>query len=58
MDTQLIGELEQRVTGLLDDYASVKLENQKLREENRRLLEEREGFKQRVDAILRKLEGI
>jgi cell division protein ZapB len=58
MDTQLISELEQRVTGLLDGYASVKLENKQLREENRWLLEEREGFRQRVDAILRKLEGI
>jgi cell division protein ZapB len=58
MDTQLIGELEQRVTGLLDGYATLKMENLQLREENHRLLEEREGFKQRVDAILRKLEGI
>ena len=58
MDAQLIGELEQRVVSLLDGYASLKQENVRLREENRQMVEEREMLKQRVDAILRKQEGI
>ena len=58
MDAQLIGELEQRVISLLDGYVSLKQENVRLREGNRQMVEEREMLKQRVDAILRKLEGI
>ena len=58
MDAQLIGELEQRVVSLLDGYTSLKQENLQLREENRRMIEERELLKQRVDAILRKLEEV
>lgn len=58
MDMELFSTLEKRLESLLDGYAVLKRENLLLNEENRRLLEEREGFKTRIDAILKKLEGI
>ena len=58
MDTELLDALEERIATLLADHKAVKLENQALQEENRRLLEERDGFKVRIDQILKKLEGI
>ncbi|KAF0217548.1 MAG: hypothetical protein FD174_3227 [Geobacteraceae bacterium] len=58
MDIELFSALEKRIENLLDGYAALKRENLLLNEENRRLLEEREGFKTRIDAILKKLEGI
>ncbi len=58
MDTELFAALEQKVEGLLAGYAALKRENQSLRDENRRLVEERDEFKARIDVILRKLEGI
>ncbi|HEX9023697.1 MAG TPA: cell division protein ZapB [Geobacteraceae bacterium] len=58
METELLDVLEERIATLLADHKAVKLENQALQEENRRLLEERDGFKVRVDQILKKLEGI
>lgn len=50
--------LEQKVEGLLVEYASLREENSRLREELQRLTLEREGFKSRIDVILKKLEGI
>ena len=58
MDREIFDELENRVEGLLRNYASLKQENVTLRDENQRLLQEREGFRSRIDAILVKLEGI
>jgi cell division protein ZapB len=58
MDTELFDILENRVEGLLRDYAALKQENALLREENQGLVREREGFKSRIDSILKKLEGI
>lgn len=58
MDAGLFGVLEKKVESLLDAYAALKQENARLGEENRQLLEERSGFKARIDAILKKLEGI
>ncbi len=58
MDTELLDALEERIATLLADHKAVKLENHALQEENRRLLEERDGFKVRIDQILKKLEGI
>jgi cell division protein ZapB len=58
MDTELFDILENRVEGLLRDYAALKQENTLLREENLGLVREREGFKTRIDSILKKLEGI
>lgn len=58
MDTELLDALEERIVSLLAGYNAQKEENQSLREENRRLAEERDGFKARVDLILKKLEGI
>ena len=58
MDTELLDALEERIATLLAGYKELKEENQTLREENRRLSDERDGFKGRIDLILRKLEGI
>ncbi len=58
MDTELLEALEGRITSLLAVFNAMKEENQSLREENCRLLEERDGFRARIDLILKKLEGI
>lgn len=58
MDAELFESLEKRVQSLLDAYLSLKSENVGLKEENARLLREREGFKERINSVLAKLEGI
>jgi len=58
MDREIFDVLESRVEVLLRDYASLKQENVTLREENERLVREREEFKSRIDAVLVKLEGV
>lgn len=58
MDREIFDVLENRVEVLLRDYASLKQENVTLREENQRLVREREEFKSRIDAVLVKLEGV
>jgi FtsZ-binding cell division protein ZapB len=58
MDPELFSKLEKKVEALLSAYSLLKQENQRLHEENRRLAEERGCIKNRIDAILEKLEGI
>jgi len=58
MDTELLDTLEERIASLLAGYNLLKQENQTLKTENTRLSEERDGFKTRIDMILKKLEGI
>jgi len=58
MGNELFDVLEQRIESLLRDYNSLKQEVLQLREENQGLLKEREGFKERMDVIIKKLEGI
>jgi cell division protein ZapB len=58
MDSELLDALEERIANLLTGYNLLKQENQSLRAENCRLSEERDGFKSRIDLILKKLEGI
>lgn len=58
MDNDLLIALEARVEKLVSGYADLKRENVLLHEEKKRLLEERNDFKLRIDAILNKLEGI
>ena len=58
MDTELLDVLEEKVATLLTAYKVLRQENQSLKEENIRLIEERDGFKGRIDLILKKLEGI
>jgi cell division protein ZapB len=58
MDSELLDALEERIASLLSGYNLLKQENQSLRTENSRLSEERDGFKSRIDLILKKLEGI
>ena len=58
MNTDLLDALEERIASILAGYNAQKQENQSLIEENRRLSEERDGFKARIDLILKKLEGI
>jgi cell division protein ZapB len=58
MDTELLDTLEERIASLLAGYNLLKQENQTLNAENTRLSEERDGFKTRIDMILKKLEGI
>ncbi len=58
MNAELLSKLEKKVEALVDAHAALKHENVRLNEENRHLLEVRHGFQARVDAILKKLEGI
>jgi cell division protein ZapB len=58
MELELFGALEKKVEDLIGLCTALKLENMRLSEENRRLREERGGFKDRIDAILKKLEGM
>lgn len=58
MESELFSSLEKKVEALLGGYVALKQENVRLGEENRRLLEERNMFKVRIDAILEKLEGV
>ncbi|MBT1070788.1 cell division protein ZapB [Pelotalea chapellei] len=65
MSSELFHALDEKVSGLLEKYVSLKDENALLLEEiasleeaNKRLQSEREGFKAGVDAILSKLEGV
>jgi cell division protein ZapB len=58
MELELFGALEKKVEDLIGLCTALKLENMRISEENRRIQEERGGFKDRIDAILKKLEGI
>jgi hypothetical protein len=58
MDSELLDALDERIASLLAGYNLLKQENQSLRAEISRLSEERDGFKSRIDLILKKLEGI
>jgi cell division protein ZapB len=58
MDAELFDLLEKRLESLLLEYVSLKQEAARLKDDNQRLVMEREGFKVRIDAILKKLEGI
>ncbi|MGA7826318.1 MAG: cell division protein ZapB [Geobacteraceae bacterium] len=58
MDAELFDALESKVEYLLREFTSMKQENALLKEENQKLLAEREVFKSRVDAILIKMEGV
>jgi cell division protein ZapB len=58
MDAELFDLLEKRLESLLLEHVSLKQEAARLKDDNQRLVLEREGFKVRIDAILKKLEGI
>lgn len=58
MDGEIFAELEQRVDQLLERYLALKGENERLRSENARLMEERGTIKGRIDIILGKLEQV
>lgn len=58
MDAELFDALEGKVEFLLREFSSMKHEYAQLKEENQRLLAEREVFKSRIDAILMKMEGV
>jgi cell division protein ZapB len=58
METEIIDALEKTVEKLIKDYVVVKEEVRGLREENNRLVEERQALKARIGAIVEKLEGI
>ncbi len=58
MSAELFDKLEERIVSLLAAMDELKLENGRLKQENDRLGEEREGFKARIDSILQKLEGV
>jgi cell division protein ZapB len=58
MDNDIFQVLEQRVEDLLDRYLSLQREILDLREENGKLLQERNDLRVRIDGVLKKLEGI
>lgn len=58
MSQELFETLDSKIGELLEKYAALKQDNERLAEENQRFLAEREGLKSRVDSILGKLEGI
>ncbi|RQW85568.1 MAG: cell division protein ZapB [Geobacter sp.] len=58
MDAELFDALEGKIEILLKEFSSMKQENALLKEENQRLLAERDVFKSRIDAILKKMEGV
>jgi len=58
MDAELFDVLESKVEFLLREFSSMKQENALLKEENQKLQAEREVFKSRIDAILKKMEGV
>lgn len=58
MDVELFEALEEKIGSLISRFAELQEEHQRVVAENARLLQEREGLKGRVDAILSKLEGV
>jgi len=58
MDAELFGRLEKKIEELLIAHTVLKQENVRLDEENRRLIEDRNVIRNRIDLILEKLEGI
>ncbi len=58
MDAELFDALEGKIEFLLREFSSMKQENAQLKEQNQRLLAERDVFKSRIDAILKKIEGV
>ncbi|MHC1697813.1 MAG: cell division protein ZapB [Geobacteraceae bacterium] len=58
MDAEIFDTLESKVEYLLREFSSLKQENALLKEENLKLLADREVCKSRIDAILKKMEGV
>lgn len=58
VEAELFEKLEKKISDLLARYSAIKEENLLLTEENKRLQQDREGLKGRIDAILNKLEGV
>ena len=58
MNQELIEVLEKKINDIVEKYSALKVENERLNEEIKRLSNDREGIKSRVDAILSKLDGI
>lgn len=58
MNSDIFELLEQKIDLLLERHQTLQRENLSLREEIRKLASEREGIKDRIDAILMKLEEI
>ncbi len=58
MSNELFDALEKRIENLVEEYRSLKQTALQLKEENERLVREREVFKERLDTIIRKLEGV
>ncbi|OGR29743.1 MAG: cell division protein ZapB [Desulfuromonadaceae bacterium GWB2_53_15] len=58
MNQELFEILDSKVNELVEKYTALREENSRITQENQQLLDEREGLKARVDAILGKLEGI
>jgi regulator of replication initiation timing len=58
MSNELFDALEKRIESLVEDYRALKETAFQLKEENERLVKERELFKERLDTIIRKLEGV
>ncbi|WP_246329915.1 hypothetical protein [Geomonas limicola] len=50
--------MEDRIGSLLQSLDELKLDNGRLQRENERLNDERGDFKSRIDAILKRLEGV
>jgi cell division protein ZapB len=58
MSSDLFEQLDKKISDLVARHGALKEENQMLAEENKRLLQDREALKGRIDTILRRLEGV
>ncbi len=58
MSNELFDALEKKIESLVEEYRALKETAFQLKEENERLIKEREVFKERLDTIIRKLEGV
>ena len=58
MSTELFNRLEQKVASAVEALELLKMEAEELREENRRLKQEREEWERRLTALLGKFDEV
>lgn len=58
MSSELLNQLEQKVTSAVEALELLKMEAEELREENGRLKQEREEWERRLSALLGKFDEV